>query len=101
MPHLVRRVRAQHVERRRDQLGLDRNGLVALFLACPQCLFDGVDSGGGVARQLNVRPKLDGLGRQSSRDRAREHGGGSGTGWVGERRKDRVLFATHAWICHR
>lgn len=68
-PDLIRRVRAEHIQRRRDELGLDRDRVVSLLLARCERLLDRVDAGGGVACELDVGAELDGLRREPARDR--------------------------------
>lgn len=94
MPHLVRRVRAQHIQWWRDQLGLDRDSLVTLLLTRPQRLFDRVNPSRCITRQLDVRAEFNWLGGQPPSDRARERTDGSWTGRIRERGKDCFLFAT-------
>ena len=70
--NLVGSVRAKNVERGCNKLRLDWDGLVALRLSCTEGLLDGVDTGGGIARQLDIGTELDRLRCQSSCDGAQE-----------------------------
>lgn len=74
--YLVRSVSAENVEWRRNELGLDRHSFGALFLACTECLLDGVDTSGGVACKLDVGSKLDGLRSETAGDGRCEDGEG-------------------------
>lgn len=65
---LVCRVAENDVERGCDELDLDWDGLGADGLAGAQGTLDGVDPRVAEARQLNVAPDLDGLGRQPPSD---------------------------------
>lgn len=71
-PHLVRCIRAQDVQRRRDELGLDRHRIAALLLTSSQSPLDCVYAGWVVACQLDVSPEFDGLRCQSSGDGGRK-----------------------------
>jgi hypothetical protein len=91
--HLVRRVRAEDVQRGRDELRLDRHGVGALLLARAQRALDRVDARGRVAGELDVRAQLDRLRRQAARDRAREDREGGGRDGRGEGGEDGVGLA--------
>ena len=91
--HLVSRIRAQHIQWWRNELRLDRHRVRALLLSCAQRLLDSVNAGGGVARQLDIRTELDGLGCQSSCDRADEDVNGCLGDGFGEVREDNLRFS--------
>lgn len=79
--YLVSSICAQHIQRWGYELRFDWDGVVTLFLSSSEGLFNGVNTGRGVACKLNIRTKLDGLGRQTTSDSSGEDGerrGGNG-----------------------
>ena len=80
--YLVSRVRAQDVQRRGNQLGLDWDRIRALFLSRPKSFLDGIDPGRCIARQFDISTELDGLRSQSTRDC--RHKKGMGGRWDGD-----------------
>ena len=72
--YLVSCVGGQDVEWRRDELRLDRNRLVALFLSCSERLLDSIDPCGSVAGELDISTELDRLRREAAGDGRNEDG---------------------------
>lgn len=73
---LVSSVRAEDVERGRDEFSFDRDCVGALLFTRAEGFLDRVDAGGGVACELDVRAELDGLGREAAGDGRCEEGEG-------------------------
>jgi len=66
--YLIRRIRTQHIQRRSDQLGLDRDRLTRLPFSSPQSLLDGIYPRRRITRQLDIRSKFDWLRSQTPCD---------------------------------
>ena len=66
--YLISRIRAQHIQRRRDQLGANGYGVVTLLFSGAKCLLDRIDAGRSITGQFNIGSELDWLGGKSSRD---------------------------------
>lgn len=72
MIYLISRIRTQHIQRRRDQLGANGYGVTTLLLSCAKRLLDRIDASRSIASQFNIGPELDWLGGKSSRDGGHE-----------------------------
>lgn len=72
--YLVRRIRTQYIEGWRNQLRLDRHILAGGFLPSPEGLFNRINPGGCVTRQLDVGTEFYRLRCESPSDGGEEEG---------------------------